>query len=615
MRASLIAVLISSALALQSGPLPPVLYQLSFPAPHHRWMQVEVTFPDVAGRTLTVSMSRSSPGRYALHDFGKNVFAVEAYDGAGKKIDAMRRTPHHWDVTGHDGTVRVAYRVYGDRVDGTYLGVDASHAHINMPAALMWAAGFENRPATVRFDAPKGWEVATQLFQTDDRRTYTAPNFQYLMDSPTEVGPVTWRTFAVDEARFRIALHHQGSGQDADRYAADVEAIVRQARAVYGEFPVFEPGSYTFIADYLPSAVGDGMEHRNSTILTSSGSLATDAQRAGMLNTMAHEFFHVWNVERIRPRSLEPFDFSRENISGELWLAEGFTSYYDDLLTARAGLAPLASTIESFASNINTVATSPGRQFRSAVEMSRMAPLVDGARWLDRTNLEHTHISYYTWGAAIGLALDLSLRGRSGGRVTLDDYMRHMWEAYGKPGGRLPGFVDRPYTLDDAREKLGEIAGDPMFARDFFARYIEGREIADYASLLARAGIVLTRRQPGRPWAGDLSLTAAPEGARISSPVPPGSPAYDAGLQQNDLLVSIGGDKIAGAESWEVQLQRRRPGDRLAVRFVRGAGASVESTIVLQEAPHLTLQPVERAGKSLEAHHRAFRDAWLGKKR
>lgn len=621
MRAFFVTIVLSSILALQPQPsVAPVAYRVSFPAPEHHWTQVEASFQGVADRTFRVVMSRSSPGRYALHAFAKNVFVLNAFDGAGREIDAARTTPHAWDVSGHDGAVRVVYRVYGDRVDGTYLGVDATHAHINMPAALVWAAGFEDRPATVRFDAPKGWEVATQLFPSNDPRTFTAPNLQYLMDSPTEVGPVTWRTFAVEQAaappaRFRIALHHKGSIQEADRFAADVERLVREAGAVFGEMPAFEPGAYTFIADYLPDATGDGMEHRNSTILTSAGSLSSNELRQGMLNTAAHEFFHAWNVERIRPRSLEPFDFAKENVSGELWLSEGFTSYYGDLLMARAGLAGVASAMDDFARVINAVANGPGRQFRSAVEMSVLAPLVDGARWVDRTNLEHSHISYYTWGEAIALALDLSLRGRTGGRVTLDDYMRRLWTMHGRPGGRTPGSVDRPYTLGDARERLAEVAGDQAFARDFFARYIEGREVADYPSLLARAGVIVAKRQAGQAWAGDLRLESSSDGLRIASPVAPGTPAYDAGLQHDDVVVALGGESVARAEAWNARLQRQRPGDRLAVRFRRRGAATIDASIVVQEAPHLELRLAERAGRTLGAGERIFREEWLGRKR
>src|SRR5262249_37596254 len=155
------------------------------------------------------------------------------------------------------------------------------------------------------------------------------PNLQYLMDSPAEFGPVAMRQFSVGATRFRFAAHHTGSNAELDSFVRDVERIVRQEGDVFGEFPSYEPGNYTFRADYLPYAGGDGMEHRNSRVMTAAGAIAS--ARLDLLDTVAHEFFHCWNVERIRPKGLEPFDFERPNLSGELWLAEGFTQYYGPL--------------------------------------------------------------------------------------------------------------------------------------------------------------------------------------------------------------------------------------------------------------------------------------------
>ena len=224
---------------------------------------------------------------------------------------------------------------------------------------------------------------------------------------------------------------------------------------------------------------------------------------------MSHEFFHCWNVERIRPKTLEPFNFEDANISGELWLAEGFTQYYGPLVMARAGLTPARSGAASCATR-SPSSTVPARQFRSAVEMSQMAPFTDAAVAIDETNLPTTFISYYTYGAAIATALDFSLRDRSNGKITLDDFMRAMWLAHGKPGGPSPAIIAKPYTLKDARDRLAEVSGDRRFADDFFDRYVEGREVPDYATLFARVGLVLRKRNPGAAWAGcSISVSAA----------------------------------------------------------------------------------------------------------
>src|SRR5512143_3434144 len=170
----------------------PVRYHVSFPEPQHRWMQVEATFPDVAAATLELRMSRSSPGRYSLHDFAKNVYDVHVFGADGRELEATRPDPYGWNVTGHRGSVTVKYKVYGDRVDGTYLAVDSTHAHINMPAAMMWAHGFDDRPITLTFEPPvhANWQVATQLHPGASLFEFTAPNLQYFMDSPVEYGQI-----------------------------------------------------------------------------------------------------------------------------------------------------------------------------------------------------------------------------------------------------------------------------------------------------------------------------------------------------------------------------------------------------------------------------------------
>ncbi|MCU1383068.1 MAG: peptidase Do [Acidobacteria bacterium] len=587
----------------------PIRYRFAFPEPQHRWMQVDASFPDVGNGTLELRMSRSSPGRYSLHDFAKNVYDVHAFAADGRELQTTRPDPYGWNVSGHGGSVTVRYKVFGDRVDGTYLAVDTTHAHLNMPAAIMWAHGLDDRPATVTFEQPAGmhWQVATQLHPGSSPLEFTAPNLQYLMDSPSEFGPVTIRQFTVGSRTFRFAAHHTGTAAELEAYVKDVEKIVRQEGAIYGEYPDYEPGTYTFLADYLPYANGDGMEHRNSTVITAAGSIGT--RRDSLLDTVAHEFFHCWNVERIRPKGLEPFDFDRANLSGELWLAEGFTQYYGPLSIQRAQLADLASTARTFGGLIESVSAS-GHLVRSAEEMSRMAPFIDGGRSIDRTNWSTTVISYYPYGGAIALALDLTLRDKTDSRLSLDDFMRAMWTTYGKPGGAREGYVDHPYTIADAEATLAGVSGDPAFARDFFARYIQGHDIADYARLLARAGLTLKKRNPGRAWLGDLRLESR-DGWRIGALVPPTWPIYAAGLDEDDEVRQVDGQSITGGDLAAI-VQRHKPGDSVSIVFVDRTGTTKTASIRLVEDPRTEVVPVE-AGV-LTAAQKTFRDRWLGAK-
>jgi len=592
----------------------PLTYQLSFPEREHHLMQVDATFADVPEGVLNLRMSRSSPGRYSLHEFAKNVFDVRVTDASGTALTVTRPNPHEWDVTGHSGTVRVSYKVFGDRLDGTYLAVDGSHAHINMPAAIMWARGLERRTIRVRFERPSGssWKVATQLLPGADGFTFTAPNLQYLMDSPTEFSNFSLRTFTVSDSSrtpvFRLAVHHAGSEADLDALARDVQSIVREALRVFGEYPAYEGNTYTFIADYLPWAAGDGMEHRNSTVLTSTASIK--AARIDLLDAVSHEFFHSWNVERIRPRSLEPFNLDEANMSGELWLAEGFTDYYGPLVKKRAGLSTLKAFLQAVGGDIDAVLTSPARTLRSPVEMSQLAPFVDRANNGDRTNFNNTFISYYTWGSVIAMSLDLTLRERTDGRVSLDDFMRALWQQYGKPGAEVPGYVETPYTMDNLKTVLASVSGDRAFAHEFFARYIEGRDVVDFQKLVSRAGLLWRPVAPGRAYAGALRVQETSGGARIAEEVPFGSPAYAAGLEREDLIVSIGGTRVTNTTELDRAIATRKPGDPLPIVYER-RGERFTSAMTLVENPHHELVAVEDAGQTVTDEQRQFRDRWL----
>jgi len=603
----------------------PVEYKLSFPAPEHRWMQVEVKFAAVPTAPLQVRMARTSPGRYALHEFAKNVFDVTVVNGKGQPLVATRPDPHQWDIAGHDGTVVVTYKVFGDRTDGTYLGIDSMHAHINIPAALMFARGWFERPARVTFVRPPGksWKVASQLFPTTDPLVFTAPNIHYLMDSPTDFSDYMLREFTVDDGQkragppptFRIALTHDGTEAEADAFASDVERIVRESIPVFGELPEFETNTYTFLSTYLPWASGDGMEHRNSTSLTSSGALRSPQQRQGILGTVSHEFFHAWNMERLRSSGIEPFDFEQADMSDDLWLGEGFTSYFDSLILHRAGLLPLEGLLGELAGSINAVTLGPGRQFRSAVDMSRMAPFVDAAAAIDRTAFPNVFISYYTYGSVIGLGLDLSLRDRSSAQATGDQFMKALWAQFGRPGQKTPGKVSTPYTIDGLKESLAKVAGDRGFANDFFSKYVEGREIVDYGKLLSRAGLVLRKRAAGKAFVGQVTLQSGGSALRVQGLVPWESPLYKAGVAQDDQLAKLGGIDLTSMATFEEALAKQQTGVAVPLRYVRRSGEVVNGSITLDEDPRIEIVTLESTGGTLTDDQRRFRESWLNSQR
>lgn len=582
----------------------PIVYDVTFPGAVHHEAEIRITYTDLPTGPLELRMSRSSPGRYAIHEFAKNVYGVRAWDPSGRELEIVRPDPYQWNVIHHSGAAVIQSTLFADRGGGTYTQVDPTHAHLNMPATFMWARGLGDRPIKVTFTPPDGatWRAATQLFPTDRRMSFTAPNLQYFMDSPTELSDHSVREWSVgsgdQEQTMRLAIHHAGTEAEVDAYAEMVKKVVAEEIAVYGEAPRFDGGTYTFIADYLPWVSGDGMEHRNSTILASTGNLETSALR--LLGTVSHEFFHAWNVERIRPKTLEPFDFERANMSRELWFAEGFTSYYTPLFIRRAGLIDDDEWARRISGGISYVVNAPGRTFFSAVEMSMQAPFVDAASSIDPVNRQNTFISYYTWGSVIGLNLDLTLRADFG--RNLDGFMRHVWQRFGQ--------TEEPYTVEDLERELGGYTGEPMFAAAFFDAYVRGREVPDYKTLLAQAGLLLQPASEGEAWMGNPQLGFEGVGIEILSGTTIGTPLYHAGLDRNDVMLSIDGSAITSREALTQWLQRQQPGDVVSVEY-RSRGERQTTSMTLAENPRLEVVTYESAGRTLTSEMRAFRDDWL----
>jgi predicted metalloprotease with PDZ domain len=601
------------ALLLALAPPDTVRYSVSFPNAGHHEARIVAEFPASGRDTLEVWMSRSSPGRYALHEFAKNVYDVKVTDRVGRPLPAVRRDPYRWLVIARGGAVRFEYTLFADRADGTYSQVDRSHAHLNIPATFAWARGLERRPVLARFTPPAGsrWRVATQLRPTRDSLAWAAPDLAYFMDSPTELSEHGVRTWTVTGTRgrvdtIRLAVHHLGTDAELDAYAAAVRRVVEEQVAIYGETARYDHHLYTFLADYLPWASGDGMEHRNSTVVSSSGALGPDAAR--LLRAISHEFFHSWNMERIRSAEIEPFDLTRADPSDALWFGEGFTQYYDRLAIRRAGLISDSVYGVEVAGVVNAVVQAPGRRFFSPMEMSLQAPFVDAATSIDPTSQPNTFLSYYTWGAGIGLGLDLTLRQRFTGK-TLDGFMRTMWERFGRPV--RPYVVRRPYTVDDLERTLGEYAGDAAFAREFFARYVRGRDVPDYPALLARAGMVMRPARPRAAYAGPLQLADDSVGATVMAATLAGTPVYLAGLDAGDRLRSLDGRPIRSGDGWEQVLAAHAPGDEVPLVFEQ-RGQEVRATLRLAADPDVEVVPGELAGAPPRPEERAFREAWLG---
>ncbi len=622
--AALPATLSAQLRPVQLGNKGPVItYDISFPQAAHHLARVKATFTALPAGPVNIRMARSSPGRYSLTEYAKNVFDVSATDGTGKTLPVTHPDPYSWTVSGHNGTVTFSYTLFADVGNGTYSGFNVEQEHIQPQGTFVYVKSLEFRPVRVTFHRldPK-WTIATQLVPTKDSETFTAPDMQYFFDSPTHLGVIAWRQWSAQQdgktLTWRVALDDPTEDQAIDAYANGIRKIVAEEGAVYGEFPQYDYGTYTFVACYRDDCGGDGMEHRNSTSVT--GNSMNGNGEAG-LSTMAHEFFHSWNVKRIRPLGIEPFDYDRANMTPGLWIAEGFTQYYGPLLETRAGVLQQDRMISTVGNTINAVTNSPGRLFFGPIGMSEQAPFRDGAAAADRPD-PNTFLSYYTYGAGIAIAIDLWMRDHG---KSLDTFMQTMWHRFGKP--------EIAYSMADARSALIAASGDPAWASDFWKRYVVGHELPDYASLVKPAGLVLQKRFPGQPYVGG-SVGAAvggfgrggggrrgggrgaapqptgPQPADVSS-APAGTPLYDAGLDAGDHITAVDGKAISSAEEFDAAVAAHKPGDRMTVAYTDAAGDHT-TTVNVIENPSVELVTLESLGQTPTQAQLDFRQQWMG---
>jgi predicted metalloprotease with PDZ domain len=582
-----------------------ISYVVSFPNISHHEAQIELTVTGAAEKELICRMSRSSPGRYATHEYGKNIYDVKASDQSGKSLKVTRLDADVYQVSNSGGFARIQYTLYANHPDGTYAGIDISSIHLNAPAVFMWVKGLEKAPVEIKFELPadKKWTIATQLKSAGSPDSFTAPDLQYLMDSPVKIGSLIvkdWMLTNPDKksAHFRLALEASGSDSLITAFAGKVAKMTKEMQAVYGEFPAFDYGQYTFLASINPYVKGDGMEHRNSTMITIP-TVFDDS--SNLLGVFSHEFFHAWNVERIRPKTLEPFNYEKSNMSLELWFAEGFTQYYGELVLARAGFTSLDNYCRTLGSLVNTKENTAGAKRISPVQASCQAVFVDAGVAVDKTNYPNTYTSYYPYGGAIALALDMELRLRS---LTLDDFMKAMWIKHGR--------TEIPYTVSDIEDVLAAVTKDKVFATGFFSKYVNGHESVDYAALLQKAGLTLTKRAAGKAWLGDGRYE---EGAtlKILNNTVTGTPLYVAGLDIDDQIVRVDGKKIGTKADLNAVLAAHKPGDDISVEYLH-RDQSMFTEVTLTEDPWLIVQTNESLNLPVTDDMKKFRASWLGSK-
>lgn len=581
------------------GAQTPIVYTLDMDNIQHHELGIHIQFPSLPPQPLVLRMPTSSPGRYAEHNFAKNVYDIKAFDVNGQAIPAVKTNINEWTIAQHGGQASIQYTLFANRADGTYSKVDNRKLHLNMPATFAYGVRMEKRPIELHIpeDQQVDWKVATQL-ETLGQRRFRAPNYYYFFDSPTMVSDIRFRRWTVEDgdrlATIEMAFMTPDPDSLLDAYAEWTKKIVARYQKVYGELPAFDFGRYTFLCAYNDYVSGDGMEHRNSTICTAPVPL--DGFNERLIGTVSHEFFHSWNVERLRPASLEPFNFDEANLSNELWFAEGFTSYFDDLTLARVGIISEEEYINGLNKSFNYVLLHPGSRLRNPIGMSQCAPFVDAASSIDDDNFDNTFISYYSYGAVLGLGLDLQLRRDF--NTNMDAYMRLVWERYGR--------TEIPYNIPDLQACLSDLTQDPTFAKEWFTQYIYDSQMPDYKNLLADYGVQIIQNKPDSVGFYKLQLHNDRNEVQVHGTVFKNNPLYDAGLETGDIIIALNGKDINNTDDWDTVVANLELGHKYDIKYVQN-GLEMTGQFTTITDPSFKLVIDETAKKKVIKR----RQAWL----
>ncbi len=582
-----------------------IAYTVRVDRPTTHLVDVEIVARQVESANLKFVLPAWAPGRYAIYDFAKNVQEFSAKGADDHPLAWIKLDKQTWRVdTGHaGGTVQVHYEVFANDLTGSFSQVDSVHANLNGPSVFMYVDGHKPDPATLKVDAPAGWKVISGFLDSTTERTFHARNYDVLVDTPLEIsGECSLDKFEEQGKTIEVAVHtYNDDDNDLSRLLPRLKKLVHVEMAAMPP-PDFQ--HYLFIFHFVPDlSMGDGMEHLNSTQIIIQGSVRESTQEA--LETAAHEFFHLWNVKRLRPAALGPFDYTRENYTCSLWVAEGITTYYGYLFLLQSGLWTREQFLNHLANEIYTLEREPGRKLMSAESSSFSAWFFDRSPQMQETNFANTTISYYNKGAILGMLLDLEIRSRTQGHKSLLDVMRFMYHKfYEAPATSYYG-PGRGFEEQDVVEALNSITGSDF--APFFQRYVSGTDDLTYQETLAMGGLQLHSETPPGA-APDLGVVVQPEsrGIRIISIIPGGA-ADRAGLSRDDLLIDVDDQSLA-TEDLATRLKPYPVGAKVPINVERHGR---------RERIMVTLDPPMRGPYSIvplpsaTPEQVAIREAWL----
>ncbi|MGD9588880.1 MAG: M61 family metallopeptidase [Pyrinomonadaceae bacterium] len=541
----------SAKAAQKQAAQPEIAYTVSMERPWTHLLTVDMKLKwTAAPQRVELKMPVWTPGSYLIREYARHVQGFGAKAGANA-LAWRKLNKNTWEIdTKGAREVTVTYSVYSNELTVRTNELNDEHAFWNNAALLLFPKGGLGLPSTVTVRPYRNWKVATGLPKVAGaENVFRAPNFDILYDSPFEVSDFNETTFDVAGRPHRIVITGEGN-YDLKLLARDITKIAEECRKIFGDMPFDD---YTIIVNLRG---GGGLEHLNSTALQwNRFGFKPHSRYVDFLNLVAHEYFHLWNVKRIRPDALGPFDYENENYTKLLWVAEGMTSYYEGILLRRAGLITDRAFLDGKASMIGQLQARPGR-FETSLEDASLDAWIKYYR--QDANSVNNQISYYDKGDLVSMLLDITIRTASSGQRSLDDVLRLLYREYGMKGRNFS-----PAEFEAAAE---QVAGRQL--DDFFEKYVRGVAELDYDAILNGIGLKLNATEPNRNRAY-IGADMTEDGGRLTiRAVPSDTPAYEQGLNVGDQIVAVDGYR-ASQVFLQSYIGEKKPNERVKLTIFR----------------------------------------------
>jgi predicted metalloprotease with PDZ domain len=581
-------------------------YTLQFERPNTHLMDITIHATGLKGPPVEFAMPDWAPGSYYIQNFAVNVQGFRAIGPSGNELAWRKTDSQTWrvDLAGANA-VTIEYTLRNNQAQ-----YNERHAFFGGPAVWMYLVGGKERPIDLLLLPPQGWKVATGMERTGENK-FHAVNYDWFADCPMEISDFAEKDFQILGTTYHVVVHDILGQKDFSKFVADVQRFVvtsvQMFQPVAGSSEQAAPfKDYWFLFHIWPDT-GGGLEHLNSTQINYSADW-DDTSPAGRLfvnryqlkvYVASHEFFHAWNVKRLRPNSLGPFDYSVMVHTPSLWISEGLTDYYGWLAMVRAGLITPQEYLEGVGRVMTAFEAEPGRKERSIEDTSWDTWFPNGSVVPQKTNLANTWYSYYDGGQMVGHILDFAIRQSTNNQKTLDDWMRLMYSRYALP---KPGFEPQ-----DAVRAASEVAGKDI--SDLFRRYISGKEPIPYEQYFAYAGVTVEKKfETDKAWMG-AALEKGDDGRVKVRNILPGSPAEASGLDREDVILAINSRATADTDGVSRMIEEHKPGETVRLTVLRlGQLKEISVTLGTNPIPTYILKPAENHTEPQKAMY----NTWLG---